>query len=113
MRKLPFTKMHSLGNDFVMLDGVRTPLDLDTVMVKQLADRNHGVGCDQLIVAQPAIGDADFFMRIFNADGSESGQCGNGARCFGRFLIEQGLTECRELEIQTISTRIRLTVADN
>ena len=113
MRKLPFTKMHSLGNDFVMLDGVRTPLDLDTVMVKQLADRNHGVGCDQLIVAQPGIGDADFFMRIFNADGSESGQCGNGARCFGRFLIEQGLTERRELEIQTISTRIHLTVADN
>tara|TARA_B100001971_G_scaffold126494_1_gene116468 strand:- start:347 stop:1171 length:825 start_codon:yes stop_codon:yes gene_type:complete len=109
---LPFTKMHSLGNDFVMLDGVRTPLDLDAALVRQLADRNHGVGCDQLIVAQSAISDADFFMRIFNADGSESGQCGNGARCFGRFLIEQGLTECRELEIQTISTRIRLTVAD-
>ncbi len=110
---LPFTKMHSLGNDFVMLDGVRTPLELNEAQVRQMSDRHRGIGCDQLIVAQPATDGADFFILIFNTDGSESGQCGNGARCFGRFLIEQGLTEQRELEIQTMSTRFRLGVGDH
>ena len=106
---LPFTKMHSLGNDFVMLDGVSTPLTLSPEVIRRIADRHHGIGCDQLIVAEPCADGADFFMRIYNTDGSESGQCGNGARCFSRFVREQGLTEKTHLEIETISTRFTLS----
>lgn len=106
---LPFTKMHSLGNDFVMLDGVSTSLTLSPEVIRRIADRHHGVGCDQLIVAEPCADGADFFMRIYNTDGSESGQCGNGARCFSRFVREQGLTEKTHLEIQTIGTRFTLS----
>ncbi|MDP6140473.1 MAG: diaminopimelate epimerase [Arenicellales bacterium] len=110
---LSFTKMHSLGNDFVMLDGVRRALVLDSQLITRIADRHTGIGCDQVIVAQPASGAADFFMRIYNADGSESGQCGNGGRCFGRFLIEQGLTDQRQITVQTITTEMALQVADD
>ena len=101
--------MHSLGNDFVMLDGVSTPLTLSPEVIRRIADRHHGIGCDQLIVAEPCADGADFFMRIYNTDGSESGQCGNGARCFSRFVREQGLTEKTHLEIETISTRFTLS----
>ena len=101
--------MHSLGNDFVMLDGVSTSLTLSPEVIRRIADRHHGVGCDQLIVAEPCASGADFFMRIYNTDGSESGQCGNGARCFSRFVREQGLTEKADLEIETISTRFTLS----
>jgi diaminopimelate epimerase len=101
--------MHSLGNDFVMLDGVSTSLTLSPEVIRRIADRHHGVGCDQLIVAEPCTDGADFFMRIYNTDGSESGQCGNGARCFSRFVREQGLTEKANLQIETISTRFTLS----
>ena len=74
---LPFTKMHSLGNDFVMLDGVSAPVVLSPETIRGIADRHHGIGCDQVIVAESAANSADFFMRIYNTDGSESGQCGN------------------------------------
>ena len=107
---LPFTKMHSLGNDFVMLDGVSAPVALTQEAIRDIADRHHGIGCDQLIVAEPDAHGADFFMRIYNTDGSESGQCGNGARCFARFVREQGLTRKKELAVQTISTRFHLTM---
>ena len=106
----PFTKMHSLGNDFVMLDGVSAPVALTQEAIRGIADRHHGIGCDQLIVAEPDAHGADFFMRIYNTDGSESGQCGNGARCFARFVREQGLTQKKELAVQTISTRFHLTM---
>ena len=86
MATAAFTKMQSLGNDFVMLDNLSTPLSLEPDVIRHLADRHVGIGCDQVIVASPGDDSVDFFMRIFNADGTEVGQCGNGARCFARYL---------------------------
>jgi len=101
--KLKFSKMHGLGNDFVVLDGVRQPLALKPEQVRYLADRHFGVGCDQLLlVEKPGRDDVDFRYRIFNADGGEVEQCGNGARCFVRFVHEQGLTDKREIRVETM-----------
>ena len=99
--KLKFTKMHGLGNDFVVLDGVRQQLELTPERIRALADRRLGVGCDQVLVVEPARGDADFRYRIFNADGGEVEQCGNGARCFVVYARDHGLTEKRELRVET------------
>lgn len=97
-----FTKMHGLGNDFVVFDGVRQTLVLTPEHCRFLADRHFGVGCDQiLLVEAPTRSDADFRYRIFNADGGEVEQCGNGARCFVRFVHEQGLTAKREIRVET------------
>ncbi|WP_205229638.1 diaminopimelate epimerase [Azospira oryzae] len=102
--KLEFTKMHGLGNDFVVLDGVRQNITLTPAQLRFLADRNVGVGCDQiLLVEKPGQAGIDFRYRIFNADGSEVEQCGNGARCFVRFVHEQGLTDKREIKVETKS----------
>lgn len=102
--KLKFTKMHGLGNDFVVLDGVRQDIDLSTEQLRLLADRNFGVGCDQiLLVEKPGQAGVDFRYRIFNADGGEVEQCGNGARCFVRFVHEQGLTGKAEIRVETKS----------
>lgn len=102
--KLKFTKMHGLGNDFVVLDGVRQNITLTPAQLRFLADRNFGVGCDQiLLVEKPGQAGIDFRYRIFNADGSEVEQCGNGARCFVRFVHEQGLTDKREIKVETKS----------
>ena len=102
--KLKFTKMHGLGNDFVVLDGVRQNITLTPAQLRFLADRNFGVGCDQiLLVEKPGQAGVDFRYRIFNADGSEVEQCGNGARCFVRFVHEQGLTDKREIKVETKS----------
>ncbi|QKS27585.1 diaminopimelate epimerase [Accumulibacter sp.] len=101
---LPFVKMHGLGNDFVVLDGVRQSLELTPTQLRLLADRHFGVGCDQvLLVEAPTSPGLDFRYRIFNADGGEVEQCGNGARCFVRFVHEQGLTTRREIRVETIS----------
>ncbi|GLT23154.1 diaminopimelate epimerase [Zoogloea oryzae] len=101
-RKLAFTKMQGLGNDFVMIDAVRQPIQLTEDQVRYLADRHFGVGCDQLLVVEPAqTPGVDFRYRIFNADGGEVEQCGNGARCFARFVFEQGLTDKREIRVET------------
>lgn len=95
-----FTKMHGLGNDFVVLDGSREPIELDATTARAIADRHFGIGCDQiLIVDPPRSANADFGYRILNSDGSESGQCGNGARCFARFVREQGLTDKHEITV--------------
>ncbi|UCV15302.1 diaminopimelate epimerase [Quatrionicoccus australiensis] len=100
--KLKFSKMHGLGNDFVVLDGVRQAVSLTPEQLRYLADRNFGVGCDQiLLVEAPGQAGVDFRYRIFNADGSEVEQCGNGARCFVRFVHEQGLTDKREIKVET------------
>ena len=107
---LEFTKMHSLGNDFVMLNDVRRVLDLSTAQIQRIADRHRGIGCDQVIVAQSGQEGVDFFMRVFNADGTEVGQCGNGARSLGRYLVEQGLSERRTISIRTTTTRLELKV---
>ncbi|CAH1746715.1 diaminopimelate epimerase [Thauera humireducens] len=102
--KLRFTKMHGLGNDFVVIDATRAPVDLTPARVKAIADRHFGVGCDQLLVVEPATQPGvDFRYRIFNADGGEVEQCGNGARCFVRFVHEKGLTDKREIRVETKS----------
>ena len=99
---LAFTKMQGLGNDFVMIDAVRQPIALTADQVRYLADRHFGVGCDQLLVVEPAqTPGVDFRYRIFNADGGEVEQCGNGARCFARFVFDQGLTDKREIRVET------------
>lgn len=99
-----FVKMHGLGNDFVMLDAVRQAITLTSAQARWLADRHFGIGCDQvLVVERPTRADADFRYRIFNADGSEVEQCGNGARCFVRFVHEQGLTSKREIRVETLA----------
>jgi diaminopimelate epimerase len=101
--KLKFSKMHGLGNDFVVLDGVRQSVALTPEQLCYLADRHFGVGCDQiLLVEKPSRPDVDFRYRIFNADGGEVEQCGNGARCFVRFVHEQGLTDKREIRVETL-----------
>ena len=100
--KLKFSKMHGLGNDFVVLDGVRQQVSLTPAQLRFLADRNFGIGCDQiLLVEKPTQPGVDFRYRIFNADGSEVEQCGNGARCFVRFVHDTGLTDKREIRVET------------
>ena len=101
---LRFTKMHGLGNDFVMIDAVSQSVTLTPEQVRRLADRRFGVGCDQvLIVERPTRAESDFRYRIFNADGGEVEQCGNGARCFARFVRDQGLTGKSELAVETLA----------
>jgi diaminopimelate epimerase len=109
--ELNFTKMHGLGNDFVVLDGINQRVDLTTAQIRQIADRHRGVGCDQLLVVEAYEGtDAEFRYRIFNADGSEVEQCGNGARCFARFVYDQGLTQNTTIPVVTASGRIVLQI---
>jgi diaminopimelate epimerase len=101
---LAFTKMQGLGNDFVVVDATTQPFDLSPAQIRLLADRRFGVGCDQVLVVEPSSrADADFRYRIFNADGGEVEQCGNGARCFVVFVRARGLTERREIRVATRS----------
>ena len=100
--KLKFSKMHGLGNDFVVIDGVRQKVELTPEQARFLADRHFGVGCDQLLLVEASEQpDVDFRYRIFNADGGEVEQCGNGARCFARFVHEAGLAYKREIRVAT------------
>lgn len=102
--KLRFTKMHGAGNDFVVFDAINQVVTLGPAQVRFIADRHFGVGCDQLLlVERPTRADADFRYRIFNADGGEVEQCGNGARCFVRFVHDKGLTDKREIRVETAS----------
>lgn len=111
---LRFTKMHGLGNDFVVIDGVRQQVDLSAAQVRHLADRHFGVGCDQVLVVEtPTDEDVDFRYRIFNADGGEVEQCGNGARCFVQFVHEHGLSAKREIRVETRSGIIAPRLEDN
>jgi diaminopimelate epimerase len=101
--KLAFTKMHGAGNDFVVVDATREPFSLPREALRRIADRHLGVGCDQiLVVEKPRSADADFRYRIFNADGGEVEQCGNGARCFVKFVHDKGLTRKREIRVETL-----------
>ena len=101
---LKFTKMHGAGNDFVMLDGVRQDIALTPEQLRLLADRHFGVGCDQILIVEKTENkEADFRYRIFNSDGGEVEQCGNGARCFMRFVHNQKLTAKREIVVETHS----------
>lgn len=100
--RLRFTKMHGLGNDFVVLDSVSQKLSITPDKIRKLADRNFGVGCDQvLIVEPPTTSQADFRYRIFNKDGGEVENCGNGARCFALFVRQRGLTYKRKIHVET------------
>ena len=106
--RLKFTKMHGQGNDFVVVDGVRQDVRLTAAQVRAIADRHFGVGCDQLLVVEkPASGANDFRYRIWNSDGGEVEQCGNGARCFARFVLDQGLTAKTRLLVETAGGVIR------
>ncbi len=112
--KLKFTKMQGLGNDFVVIDAIRQQVALTPELVRRLADRHFGIGCDQLLLVEPpTVRDADFRYRIFNADGGEVEQCGNGARCFARFVHEQGLTQQREIRVETARGIIRPRLEEN
>ncbi|MCB1772551.1 MAG: diaminopimelate epimerase [Gammaproteobacteria bacterium] len=112
--RLPFTKMHGLGNDFVVIDATRHSVALTPTLVRHLADRRFGIGCDQVLLVEPARdADTDFHYRIFNADGGEVEQCGNGARCFARFVLDKGLTGRREIPVGTAAGPIRLYIEDN
>jgi diaminopimelate epimerase len=112
--KLRFTKMHGLGNDFVVFDGVSQTVALTPEQCRRIADRHFGVGCDQiLLVEAPSRADADFRYRIFNADGGEVEQCGNGARCFVRFVHDHGLTGKTSIRVETASGLIEPRLLDN
>jgi diaminopimelate epimerase len=107
--KLRFTKMQGAGNDFVVLDGTRTPIDLTAEQARRLGDRRFGVGADQiLIVERSDTPDVDFRYRIFNNSGDEVEQCGNGARCFVRYVHDRGLTDKTTIRVDTMNTRLEL-----
>ena len=112
--KLKFTKMHGAGNDFVVLDGYTTPLDLTPERVRALADRHFGVGADQLLVVEkPTVDGVEFRYRIFNCDGGEVEHCGNGARCFVKFVRDRGLTSATSVRVQVQNGVITLTMQAN
>ena len=102
--RLTFTKMQGLGNDFVVVDATKAPVTLTPAQLRFIADRHFGVGCDQLLMVEPArSADTDFYYRIFNADGGEVEQCGNGARCFVRYVHERGLTGKTVIRVGTLA----------
>jgi diaminopimelate epimerase len=106
---LAFTKMHGLGNDFVVLDATGDPVELDAERVRRIARRRFGVGCDQVLVVEPPPSpDVDFGYRIFNADGGEVAQCGNGARCLARFVRDKGLFAGDIVRVRTRAGRMEL-----
>jgi diaminopimelate epimerase len=110
-RRLRFTKMQGLGNDFVVLDGVREAIELAPAQLRLLADRHFGVGCDQILVVEKATRPGvDFRYRIFNADGGEVEQCGNGARCFVHFVRARGLTDKSTIRVETAGGIIEPTL---
>jgi diaminopimelate epimerase len=112
--RLKFTKMHGAGNDFVVLDGFTQPLNLSAGQVRALADRHFGIGADQLLlVEKPTVEGVDFRYRIFNCDGGEVEHCGNGARCFVKFVRDTHLTDKRSVRVQVQSGVITLTMRDN
>lgn len=112
--EISFTKMHGLGNDFVVIDAISQLINLSTQQIIALADRHFGIGCDQLLlVEKPTNAKAEFRYRIFNADGGEVEQCGNGARCFALFVRQQGLTKNTKITVETAGGLIELQVIAN
>ena len=102
--KLRFTKMQGAGNDFVVLDAINQPVRLDAASVRRIADRHFGIGCDQvLLIERPRSSGTDFYYRIFNADGAEVQHCGNGARCFLRYVRDKRLTDKTQIRVETLS----------
>jgi diaminopimelate epimerase len=108
-----FSKMHGLGNDFVVIDAVTQTVAMTAKLARRLANRNTGIGCDQLLLVEPpSQPDVDFKYRIFNADGSEVAQCGNGARCFTKFVHDRGLTGKSNLKVETQGGILQLSIDD-
>jgi len=104
MTRLQFTKMEGAGNDFIVVDATRQPFTLDAAQIRRIADRHTGIGFDQLLVIEaPRTSDTDFFYRIFNSDGLEVSQCGNGARCFVRYVHDRALSTKDRIRVQTAS----------
>ena len=112
--EIKFTKMHGLGNDFMMIDGVTQTINLSKKDISKLSNRYTGIGFDQCLLIEPSHSSGiDFNYRIFNADGQEVGQCGNGARCLARFAYYYGLTKKKELRVATKTTQMKLTINNN
>ena len=112
--QLKFTKMQGAGNDFVVVDSFSAPISLTSTQIKHLANRHFGVGCDQLLLVEKTnLPNVDFRYRIFNADGGEVEQCGNGARCFVRYVVDKGLTKKHEIAVETASGIIVLNLQSN
>jgi len=108
---IQFSKMHGLGNDFVVIDAISQTINLSIEQIRFIADRHFGVGCDQLLlVEKTALSDIDFRYRIFNSDGGEVEQCGNGARCFARFVRDKGLTDKNKIRVETQNGIIELLI---
>jgi diaminopimelate epimerase len=109
--KLRFTKMQGLGNDFIVFDAINQTLQLNSRQIRAMADRHFGIGCDQVLLVEPPTRPSeDFRYRIFNADGNEVEQCGNGARCFARFVHDQGLTDKSDIRVETAAGPIHLFI---
>jgi diaminopimelate epimerase len=109
--RINFTKMQGLGNDFVVINGIEQPLDLSKDQIRAIADRHFGVGCDQVLLVEAAqTSAADFRYRIYNKDGGEVEQCGNGARCLALFVKEQGLSDKSSITVETESGPLGLTI---
>ena len=112
--QINFTKMHGTGNDFVVIDAINQAISLRAEQVRFLADRHFGIGCDQLLlVEKPTIAGAEFRYRIFNADGGEVDQCGNGARCFAQFVTENGMTDSTNIPVETAAGMIYLQLEED
>ena len=110
---LRFSKMHGLGNDFMVIDAINQSFKPRADLIRQWADRFSGIGFDQLLIVEPATSsDAAFKYRIYNSDGGEVSQCGNGARCFARFVLEQGLTDLQEIPVETNAGLLKLERID-
>lgn len=111
---IEFTKMHGCGNDFVVIDAIAQNVNLSSEQIRVIADRHFGVGCDQLLLVESPTGsEAEFRYRIFNADGGEVEQCGNGARCFARFVSDKGLTSSRNIPVETAAGLIYLQLEED
>lgn len=114
MNRIRFTKMHGLGNDFMVIDAINQTVSLTPKLIQQWGNRHTGIGFDQLLLVEKSEHDGvDFRYRIFNADGSEVEQCGNGARCFVQFVYEKGLTDKREILVETAKGLIKPRLNDN
>ena len=112
--RLKFTKMQGAGNDFVVLDATRSPITLSAEQLRRLGDRRFGVGADQILLVESSRTEGvDFRYRIFNNTGDEVEQCGNGARCFARFVHEQGLTPKRRIRVETVNNLLELQLQDD
>jgi diaminopimelate epimerase len=109
-----FSKMHGLGNDFVVIDALNQKIDLTSAQIRQISDRHCGIGFDQLLLVEKPVSDnADFKYRIYNADGGEVAQCGNGARCFAKFVREKHLTHKKEIVVDTLAGQLVLSFTES